>query len=50
VAKAVGSSIISAFNRQSRYAAAVEQFDEEPRLLEHRRPAAGLSKNRKPKV
>ena len=50
VAKAIGLSIISAFNRQSRYAAAVEQFDEEPRLLENRRPASRLSKNRKPKV
>ena len=50
VAKAIGSSIISAFNRQSRYAAAAEQFDEEPRLLENRRPAARLSKNRKPKA
>ena len=50
VAKAIGLSINSAFNRQSRYAAAVEQFDEEPRLLENRRPASSVSKNRKSKV
>lgn len=39
VAKAVGASIIAAFNRQSRYSAAIEDMECEPRLLEKPRPA-----------
>jgi DNA (cytosine-5)-methyltransferase 1 len=50
VAKAIGLSIISAFNRQSRYAAAAEQFDGEPRLLDGRRPVSRAGGNRKPKI
>jgi DNA (cytosine-5)-methyltransferase 1 len=47
VAKAVGSSILYAFNRQSRYTAAVEQFDSEPRLLEKQRSVSRLRKEKK---
>jgi len=47
VAKVVGLSILSAFNRQSRYTAAVEQFDPEPRLCEKRGAISRLKKARK---
>lgn len=50
VAKAVGASILSAFNRQSRYLAAVEQFETEPRLLEPSPPKSSRRKNQKTKV